>query len=288
MKPLCIYHGNCADGFSAAWAVWKKHGNNFDYYPGVYQQEPPEVSGREVYLVDFSYKRPVLEEMARAAKCITVLDHHKSAQEDLASYIDNAKMRMTLDELQGICGLEASLPIRARFDMDKSGAVLAWEYFHPGTHVPKLLLHVQDRDLWRFELPMTREIQASVFSYEYTFENWDMLANSFDSFGHSNLAKEGAAIERKHFKDIKEFSKNAYREVIGGYDVPVVNCPYQWSSDMAGMLSENEPFAACWWKTPGGKTYSLRSREGGIDVSEIAKKYGGGGHKHAAGFSVSD
>ena len=88
--------------------------------------------------------------------------------------------------------------------------------------------------------------------------------------------------------DIHEFIKvAAYRTVIAGYDVPVLNVPYFYSSDAGHILGVNEPFAACYWDTAKGRTYSLRSSEEGIDVSEIAKMFGGGGHEHAAGFSVS-
>lgn len=78
-KPLCIYHGNCADGFAAAWSVWKALGaDNVDFHSGVYGQQPPDVTGRKVILVDFSYKRPVLEAMATQATSILILDHHKN------------------------------------------------------------------------------------------------------------------------------------------------------------------------------------------------------------------
>lgn len=82
-KPLVIYHGNCADGFGAAWCFWNKYGDEYEFHPGVYQEPPPDVADRDVYLVDFSYKRPGLLEMAKTAESITVIDHHKSAIEDL-------------------------------------------------------------------------------------------------------------------------------------------------------------------------------------------------------------
>ena len=86
MKKLCIYHGNCADGFGAAYAVWKRYGEAVEFYPGVYQQDPPDVTGRDVIMVDFSYKRPVIEQMAQDANSILILDHHKSAEEDLRQW----------------------------------------------------------------------------------------------------------------------------------------------------------------------------------------------------------
>jgi hypothetical protein len=154
----------------------------------------------------------------------------------------------------------------------------------PNLHPPRLLLHVEDRDLWRFLLPKTREIQASVFSQPYDFAVWDALMTA----PLDKLALEGEAIERKHFKDILELTKVVTRRMrIGGYNVPIANLPYTLASDAGHLLSQNEAFAGCYYDTPQGRNFSLRSAEGGVDVSAIAKQYGGGGHRHAAGFRVS-
>ena len=258
MSHLCIYHGNCADGFSAAWVVRKALGN-IEFYAGVYQNEPPPVKGKRVVLVDFSYKRPVMERLIAEADSLLVLDHHKTAEEDL----------------RGLPGVV--------FDMNKSGATLTWDHYFPADHPPPLLAHIEDRDLWRFALPRTREIQANVFSYPYDFAVWDELMAS----DPAKLAEEGSAIERKHHKDVAELvAAFRYRMNIGGVDVPVANLPYTLTSDAGHLMAQGEPFAACYWDTPEGRVFSLRSQEGGADVSEIAKKYGGGGHKHASGFRL--
>jgi hypothetical protein len=146
-----------------------------------------------------------------------------------------------------------------------------------------VLLHVEDRDLWRFSLPKTREIQANIFSYPYDFDIWDRLMNADPAV----LAVEGEAIERKHFKDIDELVGVVTRRmVIGGHNVPVANLPYTLTSDAGHKLAQGEPFAGCYWDTPQGRVFSLRSTDAGLDVSEIAKQYGGGGHRNASGFRV--
>lgn len=265
-KPLCIYHGNCADGFGAAWVVRKALGEeNVEFHAGVYQNAPPDVTGRDVYLVDFSYKRAVLEQMLDVARTITVLDHHKSAMDDLSGLgMDHPNLDVT-------------------FDMERSGAVITWDYFFDEPR-PELLNHIEDRDLWRFALPFTREIQANVFSYPYDFGAWDELMQ----MPIADLVTAGAAIERKHHKDIAELTKVVTRRMnIGGYNVPVANLPYTLTSDAGHLLLKGEPFAGCYWDTPEGRVFSLRSTDEGIDVSEIAKQYGGGGHRNASGFRVS-
>ena len=162
--------------------------------------------------------------------------------------------------------------------------MMAWQHFQPDYPAPQLIHHIQDRDLWRFALVGTREISAALFSYPYDFQTWsEMLEGAC-----SRLKLEGEAIERKHFKDIAELLKGGTREmVIGGIKVPVANLPYIYSSDAGHILSQHiETFAACYWDSAEARVFSLRSAENGMDVSTIARKYGGGGHAHAAGFSM--
>jgi oligoribonuclease NrnB/cAMP/cGMP phosphodiesterase (DHH superfamily) len=265
MKPLCIYHGNCADGFGAAWVFHRFAGEGFDFHPGVYQDAPPDVEGRDVYLVDFSYKRPVVEQMIDRARRVVLIDHHKTAIEDLQPLIAGGR-------------------IEALTDIEQSGAMLAWLWLYEARDgAPQLLRHIEDRDLWRFALPNTREIQANVFSYPYDFKVWDeLMERPID-----DLIAEGKAIERKHFKDIHELAGVVTRRMeIGGYNVPVANLPYTLTSDAGHLLAKGEPFAGCYWDTPTGRVFSLRSTDEGLDVSEVAKRYGGGGHRNASGFRV--
>ena len=274
MRPLVIYHGNCADGFSAAWCFWRKYGTGADYMAGVYQQDPPDVTGRDVYLVDFSYKRPVVEQMLKTANSVTLIDHHKTAIEDL----------QPLFMQDSWIGEPRQL---AHFtDLNRSGATLAWDYLFPGESRPLLLGHVEDRDLWRFKLSGTREIQAFVFSHEYSFELWDRLMSA-DQVELLKMTAAGAAIERKHHKDVAELVGVCKRRmVIGGHDVPVASLPYTLVSDAGHLMAQGEPFAACYWDTADGRTFGLRATDEGLDVSEVAKRYGGGGHAKAAGFKV--
>lgn len=303
-KPyFCIYHGNCADGFGAAWVVRKALGEeNVEFYPGKYQKEPPDVTGKIVILVDFSYKRPVMTQMAAKARGILVLDHHKSAQEELRAeegdsfkdfgswpgdnwsrFLSNVEMDTDKNR--------PTARVYTIFDMERSGAGLTWDFFFPRKPRPRLIAYIEDRDLWRFRLVKTREVQANLFSFPYDFEVWDRLMVEADTFGGLNrMIQDGEAIERKNSKDLRELLKVTTRwMMIDGALVPVANLPYTMASDGCSILLEeypHAPFAAFYYDTPTGRVFSLRSREGGWDVSEVAKRYGGGGHKHAAGFEV--
>ncbi len=266
-KALCIYHGNCLDGFVAAWAVRHAHGEEVEFHKGIHQQTPPDVSDRDVFLVDFSYKKDVLISMLKTAASITILDHHITAVQDLLELMDSG-------ELKGL------------FNMNKSGAMLAWEWFHPEQQAPELIAFIQDRDLWKFELEGSREINAALSSYPFDFSVWDTLMASGDT-EIADLKNIGAAIERKLQKDIEELLASGVRRmVIAGYDVPVLNAPSAYVSDAGHIMSINEPFAACYWDHAAGRSFSLCSSETGVDVAEVAKKFGGGGHAKAAGFTV--
>lgn len=292
MKPIVIYHANCVDGFAAAWAFWHANGDSFDYHAAKYNEPPPDILGRRVFLVDFSYKREVVEQMLLFAESITLIDHHKSALEDLQPLIDDGK-------IYSYCS----------YDNLKSGCVLAWEFVAENmllSPIPPLLMEViQYRDvghLWRSDeqvkdlgvepmvKSMVERVMASLFSYEFDFKEYDNLMK-MDDYSICQLADEGEAILRKHKKDLKTCVDTCKRYmIIGKYMVPVAGVPYMMASDACNLMCKGVPFAATYIDTKDNREFSLRSDpndENAVDVSVIAKQYfNGGGHKHAAGFKV--
>ena len=298
--PLVIYHANCADGFTAAWAVHKAM--PADFHAGVYGNPPPNVTGRDVILVDFCYHADVMLQLRDTARSILVLDHHKTADEVLPHCPSTAPDALTCIRLdhrayiepktwayvQGSAQLDrwegaTHANIYALIDQQRSGAGIAWDFFHPGVPRPALVDHVEDRDLWRFALPGTREIQAAVFSRPYTFAAWDALA----AMDPAELRREGAVLERTHHKDVAELVAACRRRiVIAGHDVPAASIPYTMASDAGAILAQGEQFAACYYDTAHTREFSLRSHATGVDVSIVAGIYGGGGHARAAGFRV--
>jgi oligoribonuclease NrnB/cAMP/cGMP phosphodiesterase (DHH superfamily) len=267
--PMVIFHSPCMDGFTAAWAIWLKH-PDWEFVPGVHGIAPPDVEGRTVYMVDFSYKRPVLKELLAKAAFITIIDHHASAEKDLDGL---------MNEFENV---------RTVFDMAHSGAALTWEVFHAGKPAPYFVRVVEDRDLWLFNLPDTRSLCNVIFSYDYSFPKWNEFSYDLeDPLARNGMLVQGDAIERKASKDTFELTKALKeRMVIGGQEVWAVNLPYTFASDAGHLLSEGQPFAATYWKQPNGWYFGLRSKPDGLDVSEIAKQYGGGGHKNSAGFNI--
>lgn len=257
-----IYHGNCYDGFTAAWAAWRKLGSSAAYLPASYGTPPPELpKDARVLIADFSYSRPVMEDLLRRVASVAVLDHHKTSKE----------------ALEGFPG--------ATFDMSKSGAMLAWEYFHPGAEPPPLVRYVQDRDLWRNELEFSREISAYLHSFEMNFKVWDTLAAKLEVHPYG-AAIEGEAILRMIRQKVDLICRDAYFKTIDGHKVPVVNAT-AFTSEVGERLLQlfpSAPFSGFFYDKKGTKCWGLRSR-GDFDVSAVAKKFGGGGHPAAAGFT---
>lgn len=155
-RPLILYHGNCPDGFCAAWIAHKRFGSEADYVPVNHGEPPLDVTERMVYILDFSYKRDVTLNMARQAKSLYILDHHRTAKKELENLSENTN-------------------IYCRFDMEKSGGRLALEYFFPGSIAPWLVAYTESRDLWAFHLPFSKEINAAIASYPKDFAVWDSL-----------------------------------------------------------------------------------------------------------------
>jgi oligoribonuclease NrnB/cAMP/cGMP phosphodiesterase (DHH superfamily) len=269
MNPLIIYHANCLDGFGAAFAAhdyFSSQNIEVEYHAASHGDEPPECAGREVYIVDFSYKRDVLKQICAVADKVAILDHHITAQE----------------ELEGLEHEHANLTVV--FDMEKSGAVLSWEHFHQAP-VPRLLLHIQDRDLWRFELDGTDEINTALISHPFSFEFWAQLAGS--EVRLAELRAEGETLNRYRRQLIEQYKSRAVLGKVAGYEVPVVNAPHAIISELLGELALEYPFAAGYQDKGAKRSWSLRSRrDGGEDVAKIAERFGGGGHRNAAGFGT--
>lgn len=290
-KPdLCIYHGNCADGFGAAWAIHDRW-PDCEFHPGVYGEAPPDCTGKHVLLVDFSYKYDVLCEISFKASSTVVIDHHKTAQADLERLPPFTGGMDKLDFAFKLNWTQNTPEIAVWFDMEQSGAIMAWKFANDmNENPPRLLEYVQDRDLLRFDLDGSREVAAVVFSHPYDFDAWhDLIARAQADADLGEMIREGAAIERKHHKDVAELLKVTARPMtIGGVEVMCANMPYTMASDAAGKLAEGSPFGACYFdRADGARVFSLRSRgEGGVDVSEIAARYGGGGHRNVAGFQA--
>jgi len=307
MKNYILYHGNCPDGFGAAFAAWLRFGYGAEYIPVSYGKPVPDmITGDEtaVYIVDFSYPTHEIEDMITSHGRVVVLDHHATA-------------RTELESLMPEYGAD---PYLIRFDMEKSGAVLAWEYFHHDTAVPEFFLYLQDRDLWQFKLDQSREVSMALRSYPYDFYRWQSISGIYGPIripvdremdALSKLKSEGVAcrrlteqqvdnmakhhrwayIDTKHqkitFTEKLEPGGNGEPMVPAQIDIMPVSNATVFFSEVGEKLLEMYPAMNCAAyytdRSDGRRQWGLRSRST-FDCSKVAKAFGGGGHKQASGF----
>lgn len=253
-----IYHDPCFDGFGAAWAAHQRLGDKARYIGVNYGDKPPDLPrDARVAVVDFSFPRQELEELKGRVAGLVVLDHHKTAEE-------------------GLKGLPYAV-----FEKTRAGAGIAWEYFHPDKPVPELVSLVEDRDLWKFELPQSREFSAALSSYPRDFSVWSNL-------DIDRLKVEGTAICRYKDQLVDANLKRVRMGNIRGYQVPVVNVSAELRSEVGDAMCrqyKDAPFAALYFDDEeGNRKWSLRSRSD-FDVTSVLKTFeGGGGHAQAGGF----
>lgn len=257
-----IYHGGCTDGFGAAFSAWKCLGNRAEYYACKHGESPPDVRGKNVVILDFSYDNATTKRLISEAASLLVIDHHKSAMVELHD-VSNT-----------------------HFDMNHSGARLSWDFFHPGHPPPKLINYIEDRDLWKWELPYSKEFSAAFDMVPFEFEEFEKYE---DDSVFDDAVKRGSYILAYSKTVIKKVCEKAALRRYQGMEVMVVNSSH-WMSEIGNRLSHDCDFAVIWYYDHEDRKnkVSLRAFHDNVDVSEIAKRFGGGGHKKAAGFALPD
>ena len=255
-----IYHADCTDGFGAAYSAWKLLGNRAEYHACKHGTPPPPVKGKNVVILDFAFNNPTTKKMIEDAEALLVIDHHKSAMVELHD-ISNT-----------------------HFDMTKSGAMLSWEFFHPGKEPPKFIKYIQDRDLWVWELEYSKEFSAAFDMVPFEFEEFEKFE---DDSVFDDAVKRGSYILAYSKTVVKKVCEKAQLRKLDEKEVLVVNASH-WMSEIGTRLAPDCDFAMIWyWDHDAQHTkVSLRAFHETVDVSEIAKKFGGGGHKKAAGFQL--
>lgn len=261
---LILYHKNCFDGFGGAWAAWKKFGNKAEYIAVGPETLPvPFPKNKKIYAIDVSYPVAVQKRLRKENDSLVVLDHHISLSSDTMYFPENV------------------------FQNDHSGAVIAWNYFHPKKAAPKFLLHIEDIDLWMWKLSNTREIISMLGLVDYDFSAWsNFYKNIEDAKKRKKIIANGKLVALYERSVIKKLLKNAALVSFCGIKTLCVNSPVL-NSEIGNALIEKMPPMGIVWTQRGNEIgVSLRSN-GSVDVSKMAQKYGGGGHKRSAGFGFS-
>ncbi|MBT7912712.1 hypothetical protein HN588_02260 [Candidatus Bathyarchaeota archaeon] len=258
---LVIYHADCSDGFGAAWSAWSHLGSRAEYYPAKHGTPPPDCVGKVVVCLDFAFPREQTLKMIEEADEFLIIDHHKTAMVELADVS------------------------QTMFDMTKSGAILAWEFFHPGKEAPKFIQYIQDRDLWRWQLSYSKEFSAAFDMVPFEFEEYD---KHLDDSVFDEACKRGSYILAYSRTFIDKACKNAVHRTLKGRSCLVVNSAH-WASEIGGRLAKSADVALVWFydHNQGKIICGLRSAHDDIDVAILAKAFGGGGHRRAAGMQLT-
>jgi len=262
MKPVTVLFHDDADGMASAYAAWRVYQDTATYIAVQYNQPVPEIPEGTTHLliVDFSYDRETCDALA-AKYSLLVIDHHKSAEENLrgSNY--------------------------AIFSMNKSGCALTWEYFHKREPMPAILAYVQDRDLWKFALPDSETINLYIATLPFEFDAWHDEASS-PYFIHSAY-EAGSYIQAFRNGQIKAALRDVRFMFWDIHEVPVLNASTNVSEIGNELCRQypDAPFSATYCDRKGVRSWSLRS-VGDFDVSEVARRYSGGGHQNSAGFAV--
>ena len=256
---LVIYHKGCPDGISSAFAAWHLLGDKAEYWPASHGAPPPDVTGRNVVILDFSYSRDIITHMIAESCNLVVVDHHKSAES-------------ALKDLPGMI-----------FDMNHSGAYLSWVYFHPDKEVPKFVLHIEDRDLWKWNIPHSEEFCIVFDMLGYDLEK---ISRCMDESVVQEMIHQGKSLLAYKSYNVDRIASTACIRKFLGYNSLVVNSS-TWMSEIGSEISKECDVAFIWSWCHKRKTHrvSLRSFYDHVDCSELAKNYGGGGHQKAAGFA---
>jgi len=304
MKYLIITHKDCNDGFGAAWAahtLLEQNGHQVDYlymYPESKILNTGKIKGKRYDKVFFFDICPRVDELdmimasgAVGGFPIEIHDHHKSNLSAFAAHYLKSNQPM---------------PQYIHLDMNRSGAMMAWERLRQEVQggedpfstypVPNLIKYVQDRDLWKWELKDSKAFNAALLGEERTFKTWNTLYFLTESEGgFRSFVRDGELLLRSMYKNMDFILRHKYSspavDYLLGDETMIVNSS-MYHSELGEELSQNMPIGLIWSVVEDDFLkikVSLRSnskRPNSPDVADIAKRLGGGGHKHAAGFKV--
>ena len=271
-NPLVLYHGKgCPDGFASALAAWLFYGGKAEFVGLDHGDvrsvaDLPALSGRAVYILDFSFGPDILRGIDERAAKLVLLDHHKSAAEHLSGFVCR-------------CG-------GVHFDMTKSGARLAWEYFLPERTMPDLVRFVEDRDIWTWQYSQSAAYLAALDMEPFDFVRWSALAD-MDAEQREHFMARGQAMDAQFRKLAADIAQSAQPIVFNGVQGLMVNAPGIFHSLVGDILSQQSGSFALMWVVNQKRVVKagLRSQRN-FDCITMARSMGGGGHAQACGFKM--
>jgi len=291
---LVAYHADCTDGFTSCWVTvralqkigYKTATLGMYYTPAGTEKLVAALKKykfAKLIVVDFSLDINTLARLEHhfPHTKTTIIDHHKTAFERYSPEMEVLKYSTLGTKIHG-----ATIEL----DNNESGASLCWKYFNMDIPQPKLIKYVRDYDLWRFDEGLaTKYANKYIALQKKTLDNWDMLAYKFDDPANLGLIMDaGEQLQREHNKEVEKITMLYRSCLIESWEGVCVKCPYEYVSDVGHLLANVLHTYGLMYQVDEKKKevkFSLRS-SGEYDVTLIAKKFGGGGHKNAAGFTL--
>lgn len=308
-----LYHADCIDGFGSAYAAWRQFGAKAIYRPLHHGEDwdIDAIAGHQVFILDFSFAPDTLEAMAATAESVTQIDHHASARQAWGDRLPDETSDL-------VTYRHPKLPLTVIFDLQKSGARLTWEHFHPSQPVPLALQHIEDQDLWRFALPGTRPFCRALRLLPFDFSAWDKLigqTQTAETKRYGEMLASGQAIEVFFQNEVERLANSDLRvpaclrgepvdalqaqrhgqAIIADGDLAwlaargiAINGNVLFASELGNRLAEQSAsFGLVWQLAANGVVKASLRSKGNFDVAAIAVRYGGGGHRNAAGFRMA-
>ena len=288
IDTMVYYHSPCADGMAGAWCAWQRldHGKT-KFIPSspTVNMSVADCAGKDVYFIDILNTRQ-LAELSISAKSVTVIDHHVTNK----AYLDT---------------IPATANVKIIYDVNKSGSQLAWAFFNPDILAePWFISYIGDRDLWKWQLPYSKEINMGFQAYgqlntfdgfeELIWSDEEKMMNKFNAFGSLILEYQENMITSAYDRaDCMIFTAITGQK----YYCWMASCYHDIVSELGNRLTakklgngSNPDFSVIYTFSPSKMTWrlSFRSTDTGADVSAIAKQLGGGGHRNASGCEITN
>jgi hypothetical protein len=283
-----IFHAGCPDGRTAAWVISRALGTPVTFHPHAHGTEPPVLDpAGDVWIVDIAFALAQLRTWASTHPRVLVLDHHLTAAERLAEVNEPVAVTLARAADPDWRGLSVSV------DMDRSGtglAATASQVLAPRLAIPEFVFDIEDRDLWRWARPHSREVCAAfdeLTALGTTTEGLDAVA----TMPRDELIRIGAPVVAALDESVEQTSQAATIVDIAGWKVPLAEVPEKRLGSFVGArlleLYPDAPFAGYWLTDPdtGLLQVGLRSTDDRLDVAHVAERFGGGGHRNSSGLA---
>lgn len=302
-KTIIVYHQvkpgiDCPDGICAAWIAakyCKLNGIDYDVVGDSYKKNeeyqnhkfPFDPELNDIILCDFSYPWNVMMWLSAKSKTLTVLDHHESQMGDISRVQDR---------------------IFGGYSADDCGATFAWRYFFPNLEAPWFLEHVWKRDTgsegyYDGDCPQSESITTAMSARRKGLIGIDAFP-VFDALDrdatHEELIGEGRELLKERDLLVKselDSYKGEYLELSVddiSYCVPCLTIKnpeadkhYSIIGSKLSRLFEKSPFVAIVTSSEPNKVSLRAHSKSDANCGAIARAFGGGGHKNAAGFTRS-